>query len=84
VVSFVQRRVRNSFLRVTGGKPKGIVLLRMRSSVVNSGFVRAEEDAQQLLEGNWGKAGGHRTLANAIIRCKQWFRSCRGGCSTSL
>jgi hypothetical protein len=52
----VQRRVLNSFLRVTGGKPEGIVLLRMRSSVVNSGFVRAEEGAQQLLEGNWGKS----------------------------
>jgi hypothetical protein len=56
--------VLNSFLRVTGGKPKGIVLLRMRSSVVNSGFFRAEEGAQQLLEGNRGKAEGHRTLAN--------------------
>jgi hypothetical protein len=69
---------------VTGGKPEGIVLLRMRSSVVNSGFVRAEKGAQQLLEGNWGKAKGHRTLANAIIRCKQWFLSCRGRCPTSL
>jgi hypothetical protein len=40
----------------TGGNLEGIVLLRMRSSVVNSGFVRAEEGAQQLLEGNWGKS----------------------------
>jgi hypothetical protein len=56
----VQRKVPDSFLRVTDGKPKGIVLLRMRSSVVNSGFVRAEEGAQQLLEGNWENAEGHR------------------------
>jgi hypothetical protein len=84
LVSLVQRKVPDSSLLVGNwGKPEGFVLLRMRSSVVNSGFVRAEKGAQQLLEGNWGKAGGHRTLANAIIRCKQWFRSCRGGCSTA-
>jgi hypothetical protein len=83
VVSFVQRRVLNSFLRVTGGKPKGIVLLRMRSSVVNSGFVRAEEGAQQLLEGNWGKGGRHHTFSGVIICCKRWSRSCRGKCSTA-
>jgi hypothetical protein len=78
VVSFVQRKVSDISLSGTGGKPEGIVLLRMRSSVVNSGFVRAEEGAQQLLEGNWGKAEGHRTLSGVIICCKRWNRSGEG------
>jgi hypothetical protein len=37
--------VPDSSLMVTGSRLEGIVLLRMRSSVVNSGFVRGEEGA---------------------------------------
>jgi hypothetical protein len=50
LVSLVQRKVPDSSLLVGNwGKPEGIVLSRVSSSVANVGLARAEEIARQLI-----------------------------------
>jgi hypothetical protein len=44
-------------------------------------LVQRKVPDSSLLVGNWGKAGGHRTLSGVIICCKRWSRLCWGKCS---
>jgi hypothetical protein len=85
-------------LLVTGGKPEGIVLSQVSSSVANVGLARAEKSARQLVAGNWdqlaarnwGKSGGQlfiksmNTPANRATCWKRWCCLCGGTCAGDL
>jgi hypothetical protein len=58
LVSLVQRKVPDSSLLVTGGKPEGIVLSPVSSSVANVGLACAEESADSSMLVTAGKSEG--------------------------
>jgi hypothetical protein len=96
VVSFVQRRVLNSFLRVTGGKPEGIVLSLVKPKVhttllpagllAGSGGVACVEEyaPDSLPTRAKPESMVHGTPANRATCWKRWCCLCGETCAGDL